>query len=153
MITPPTDFFYVIQAIGEAAEAVTATFSPGTVSDITEIVMISDDFTDDIQATNGLDQTLSHVRQELLNQDLVEEAELNPLYKPSTPEELDAVLDSEPRSDNYRFIGMGSNPFIMKRIAISAGDQDVLLGHVSCKPFDLPSYGDIIAAQANVRIN
>lgn len=153
MITPPTDFFYVIQATGEAAEAVAATLSPAITSDIREVVLISDDFTNDIQATNGLDETLKAMREGLLDQNLTEETDLNPLYKPSTQAELDAVLDPEPRSENYRFIGMNSNPFIMKATRISAGDEYVLLGHVSCRPFELPSYNDIIEAQTNVRIN
>ena len=153
MIIPPTDFFYVVQASGEAAEVVAATLSEGSVNDITEVVLISDDFTDDIQATHGLDQTLENVKKNLLDQDLTEETDHNPLYKPSTQDELDAVLDAEPRSENYRFIGMNNNPFIMKATRICSGDHDVLLGHVSCKPFELPSYGDIMAARANVRIN
>ena len=152
MIIPPTDCFYVIQASGEAAEFVAATLSMGSMADIKEAILISEDFNNDIQATIGLDNTVALMKQRLVSNDLIELTDVNPLYVPSSVEALDAMLDSEPRSESYNFIGLGGNPFIMKSTRINSGDENLIMGHVSCKPFNLPPYSEIIAAQASMKL-
>ena len=153
MITPPTDCFYVIQVQGEAAEFVTAVLSVGAIADIKEAVLISEDFDNDIQACNGLDETMASVKVCMVDQDLTERTTHNPLYIPSTHDELDSVLDGDVKSEHFRFIGMDGNPFIMKTVSIMAGEDGLMLGKVSCKPFDLPPYSEIVANQIGMKLN
>jgi hypothetical protein len=153
MITPPTECFYMVNMQGEAAELVTAKFSPGSMGDIMEAVLVSEDFNNDIQATIGLDMTIATMKKQLIESVVIESSDFNPLYKPSTPEELDDALDGEDQSETFRFISMDGNPFMMKSTRLLHGEQEILMGHVSCHPFDLPSYSDIIAGQKAIKLN
>jgi hypothetical protein len=154
MITPPTECFYMIQAQGEAAEIIAAKLSLGSMSDIMEAVLVSEDYNNDIQATIGLDSTIASMKQELVETQVVESTDFNPLYKPSTQDEIDEVLDGEDsKTETFRFVGMYGNPFMLKSTRLLQGEDEIITGHVSCRPFDLPSYSDIVAGQATMRLN
>lgn len=151
MIIPPTDFYYVVRTCGEVAGAIITTLFMNGADDIKEVTLISSDFDNDIEATICLDETIELITDKLVNADLKTEINHNPLYKPSTREELEQVLDGE--SNDYNFIGMQGNPFILRATKISSCEEEILEGHISCKPFELPSYNDISAARANARLN
>jgi hypothetical protein len=154
MINPTTDCFYVIQAEGEAASLVSEKLSASTVQDIREVILISEDFDNDIQASESLDNAIEEVKSRLGEADLTEATTFNPLYIPSSQEAIDDVLDGDVKSESYRFVGMDGSPFTWKTVSISgSNDEELLMGKISYKPFDLPGYSEILAAHANVKIN
>lgn len=152
MITPPTACFYVVRAEGEAAEFVAATLSMGIVADIKVALLVSADYSNDVQAAVGLDSTVDTLKSRLLSPDLTEATEFNPLYIPSTQAAIDDVLDGDEQAETFEFTGMDGSPFTLKTVNVATADHDVIEGKVACKPFDLPSYSDIIAAQKVERL-
>jgi len=153
MISPPTSSYYCIHVRGEAVEFITSTLSPGALADIEEVMLISENFDNDIQATIGMDHTIALLKQQV-HTILAEQVTFNPLFIPSSFKDLDAVLDyGDEQTKELKFTGMDGSPFTLKTVSLSEGDQEVLLGLVNCKPFHLPSYGDIIIAQQNERLN
>lgn len=146
MITPPTKSFFAINISGEAADLVTNMLSPETVSDIREAILVSDDFNEDIEATNRMDATLDKLLLQL-GSNICVKTIYNPLYIPSTQDQIDSVLEGDPASENFKFIGMDGNPFIMKSVSITCDNEQVIQARCGCHQFDLPSYSDIIHAQ------
>lgn len=153
ILSPPTDCYYMVHASGEAAEFVASTLSASTIFDIKEAVLISVDFTNDIQATVSLDATIELVKQQLGGLALIECEYVNPLFTPSSPEELDMVLDGDIRSDGVAFVGPDGNPFMLKMLDVSADNREIMRAKLSCKPFELPSYGEIMLDHANLKLN
>jgi hypothetical protein len=153
MITPPTSCFYLIRAEGEAAEAVSAALSVGVITDIRSAVLISGDFESDMQATVSLDSTIAVLKNQLPQHDLLQSEAHNPLYVPSSGTAIDEVLDGGGfGTEGFRFVGMDGSPFTLKTVSVSAADQRVIEGKVSCRPFELPSYTEIIMAQEAERL-
>jgi hypothetical protein len=154
MIIPPTKSFFVLHITGEAADFITNKFSPEVTSDIREAVLISDDFDTDFEAHTSMDCAMNVFAKQLKKDRIKTQTETlhNPLYIPSTPEELDSVLGEED-GDNFRFIGFGGNPFTMKSVEITSNDRQLLAGRVACHEFDLPSYTEILQAQERKVIN
>ena len=97
MINPPTKSFFVVHVTGEAADFVTNKFSPEVMSDISEAILISDDYETDIEAHNCMDTTIDGVRKALKKSKvkMKMETKVNPLYVPSTQEQLDTVLEEQ----------------------------------------------------------
>lgn len=154
MITPPTDFYWVVRVEGDAAEVVAMTLSASTMADIHEAVLISDDFANDIEATISLDDTVEYLKSLMPTDDLIEMSDVNPLYVPSTPEQLDSVLEGDSRSENLAFTGMDGSPFTLKMVEVSdTADNHIIQGKLSCRPFDLPTYSEIVKSQASLRLN
>lgn len=152
MIIPPTKSFFAIHISGEATDVVTNKFSPEVTSDIREVILISDDYATDFEAHYSLDTVVEKLRSQI-DLPLEEEIKFNPLYSPSTVEEIDRVLEAE-TCDNFRFTGFEGNPFTMKSIALSNDDQDLICARVACHQFDLPSYTEIMDSQTiNRRLN
>ena len=153
MITPPTKSFFVIHISGEAADYITNKFSPEVTSDIREAVLISDDYETDIEAHNSMDSAVDGVKKQLRKGRIKMEMETkhNPLYIPSTPEQLENVL--EDLGDNFKFTGFDGNPFTMKSVAITSNDKQLVNARVSCHQFDLPTYSEIISGQENKVLN
>lgn len=157
MITPPegSNSFYVIRAVGEAAELITSVFSPGSMGDITDVTVLSKEYNNDIEPINEMDATLAIIK-EGLGSTLVENVSFNPLFIPMHIDELDDALDVEQKSDNVRFTAMEGNPYAVKTVDIKSGvdgDEDLIAGTVAYQQFDLPSYTDIIDKQTNYRLN
>lgn len=153
MITPPTKSFFVMHISGEAADYITNKFSPEVTSDIREAVLISDDYENDIEATNSMDSAVDVVKKQLKKGRIKMQTETkhNPLYVPSTPEQLENVL--EDLGDNFKFTGFDGNPFTMKSVEITSNDKQLLAARVSCHQFDLPTYSEIISGQENKVLN
>ena len=147
MITPPTKSFFAIHIAGEAADIVMNKLSPETMTDIREAILISDDFNEDIEATNTMDAAVEKLRLQL-GDELTVATTHNPLYIPSTQAQLDSVLEGDPSNDNFKFTGMDGNPFTMKSISITRHEEEVITAKVACHQFDLPSYTEILARQA-----
>lgn len=146
MITPPTKSFFVIRIHGEAADVVSTKLSPSIASDVRESVLISDDYSEDIEAQNELDKAIQQFKQGL-DADVTVTVEHNPLYFPSSKEQIESVLESHEDGDMFRFIGMDGNPFTLKTILISKNDEPLLEGRVACHQFDLPTYSELFEAQ------
>lgn len=155
MIIPPTKSFFVIHISGEAADFITNKFSPEVTSDIREAILISDDYETDIEAHHSMDTAVNVVKKQLRKDHIkvVTETKHNPLYIPSTQEQLDSVLEGEEMSDNFKFTGFEGNPFTMKSIAITSNNKPIVAARVACHQFDLPSYSDIMHAQEQKVIN
>lgn len=146
MIQAPTPAFYVVRASGEAAELITAVFSPGSMGDITDVIVLSDEFSNDIEPINELDESLQTLKSGL-SPDLIESCEFNPLYIPMSIDALDDALEVEQKSDSVRFSAMDGNPFAVKIVEFSTQFEPLLTATVSYKQFDLPGYEHIMEKQ------
>lgn len=146
MITAPTQAFYVIRASGEAAEMIASVFSPGAMGDITDVVVLSREFTNDIEPINELDISLETLKLGL-SPNLIEDCQFNPLFIPMPLDDLDDALEIEQKSDHVRFSAMNGNPFAVKIIQLSSDHEQLLIGTVSYQQFDLPGYEHIMDKQ------
>lgn len=155
MITPPTKSFFVIHVAGEAADFITNKFSPEVTSDIREAVLISDDYETDIEAHHKMDDAINVVRKQLRRDKIKVSTETkhNPLYIPSTQEEIDSVLQSQEETETFKFVGFEGNPYTMKSVEITSGYTPLISARVACHEFDLPSYNDIVNDQQNKVLN
>lgn len=153
MIIPPTECFYVVHTEGDAAECVAASFSEGSMSDIKQVVLVSEDFDSDIQATVSLDNTVEHVKRSMGPRDLTEKSTFNPLYIPSSLEAIESVFDNDVKLEGYKFTGLDGNPFTLKTVSLEDGQDGLLFGKVVCRPFDLPPYSEVISAHVNAKLN
>ena len=151
MITVPTDCSWLLRVEGEAAEYVTSTLSLGAMNDIKEVVLISDEYSNDIQATISLMETVGHMTAHL-DGEVNEKTTVNPLYVPSTAEQIDTVMEGSPGSEMVAFTGMDGSPYTIQMVTVCIGERNVISGKLSCHPFELPSYNEIIRNQANVRL-
>lgn len=146
MITPPTNSFFAIRITGEAADIVTNKLSPSTTADIFEAVLISDDFDSDIVSFNEMDSAISKIKAELNQEDITIETKLNPLYYPSTREQIENSLESN-GDESFKFTGMEGNPFTMASTNILRNDEVIIMASMACHQFELPSLTDILDAQ------
>ncbi len=157
MITPPTPSYFVVRAEGEAAESVTAVLSEGAIADVLGITMISADFESDIQASISMDSTIASIRTQLLDDTITEEVTYNPLYVPSTVEQIEDMLDMDDddlKAEHVRFIGMDGNPFAIKQVMYTSEQRgDVLFGTLACKQFDLPAFQDVVKSHEKILLN
>ena len=157
MITPPkgSNSFYVIRAVGEAAELITSVFSPGSMGDITDVTVLSKEYDNDIEPINEMDATLETIK-EGLGSTFVENVSFNPLFIPMHINELDDALDVEQKNDNVRFTAMEGNPFAVKTVDIKSGadgDEELIAGTVAYQQFELPAYSEIMDKQTNHKLN
>lgn len=146
MIQAPTPAFYIVRATGEAAELIASVFSPGSMSDITDVIVLSKEFTNDIEPINELDESLRTMK-EGLSTDLIENCKFNPLFVPMSIDDLDEALEVEQRSDHVQFSAMDGNPFAVKIIEFSTPLEPLLTATVSYQQFDLPGYAQIMDKQ------
>lgn len=154
MIIPPTKLFFVIHASGEAADTVINKLSPTTAADINEAIIFSEEYTEDIQASNEMDVYIDELKRGLAVP-CATTTTFNPLFVPAGQEKIDEVLDGDPESENFRFTGMDNSPFTIKSVGVTQESNDVELihGRVACHEFQLPSYREILEAQKQVRFN
>ncbi|WP_407303478.1 hypothetical protein [Acinetobacter sp.] len=149
MITPTTKSFFVVHIDGDPIDFIMEKLSPSTASDVSSIMLISSDFNSDIEATNMMDVNIDHLVEGL---DTRKEEIFNPLFIPSSVDEIDAVLQCE-GEENYKFVGFEGNPFIMKNVNVHHGEMNIIEGSVACHAFDLPSYPEIVALQETRMLN
>lgn len=152
MIQPDVECFYLLHARGEAAEQVASAFSPASMADISDAILISRDFDTDIEAINELDDLVELMKLRVDDGNLVELETLNPLYFPASTKDIDSVLDDQagPEGDDFSFVGLDGSPFTVKFVNISRSEQDLITGKVAYKRFDLPSYNEIILDSATL---
>jgi len=155
MIDAPSACFFTIKVMDEAAQQLATEISPAASADITEVLLVSNDFEYDINALVDLDTAVNHVRQAISasNQQLSISEEFNPLYLPAGLEKLDELLELQIRSDNFRFTGFNGNPFTIKLINVNSVDHPVLTAQAQYHPFNLPSYSDILQRNEAHRCN
>ena len=153
MIIAPTPSFYIIRAYGEAAELITSVFSPGTMGDITDVIVLSKEFSNDIEPMNELDASLVTLK-EGMGSEMTEVISFNPLFIPQSMDALDDALEVEHKNDNVRFTAMDGNPFAVKIVELTALDDEPLItATVSYQQFDMPSYDTIMQSQVNSVLN
>ena len=154
MIIPPTKLFFIIHANGEAADTVVNKLSPTTAADIKEAIIYSEEYAEDIQASNEMDVYISELTRGLAVP-CSTRTTFNPLFIPAGQEKIDEVLDGDPESENFRFNGMDSNPFTIKSVGVTqeSSDEELIRGRIACHEFPLPSYREILEAQKQVRFN
>lgn len=153
MIIAPTSSFYVLRASGEAAELIASVFSPGTMGDISDVIVLSREFTNDIEPMNEMDASLEVIKSGL-GPDVVQSVSFNPLYIPMPIGELDDALDVEQKNDNVRFTAMDGNPFAVKIVELSTeADERLITATVSYQQFELPSYEIIMHKQTHGLLN
>lgn len=149
MITPQKTFF-VIHTRGDVTDRIMSKLSPRTAADIEEVTLASKD-ADDITTQALMDDTVQKLCEGL--GDISVETVLNPLYIPSSREEIDEVMDAVEGSDNFKFTAMGGNPFIMKSIDVTHDEEQLIQATATCHEFQLPTYSEIIDAQKKARLN
>jgi len=146
MIQAPTPAFYVVRATGEAAELIASVFSPGSMGDITDVIVLSKEFSNDIEPINELDESLQSLKTGL-SAELIEDCQFNPLFIPMSLDDLDDALEVEQKSDHVRFSAMDGNPFAVKIVQLSTPLEPLLTATVSYQQFDLPGYEQIMEKQ------
>lgn len=152
MIESPTQSFYIITASGEAAELITATFSIGTMADIVDVIVLSKEFSNDIEPINEMDTTLETIK-EGLGSVFVEHVKFNPLFIPMKMSDLDDALEVESKNDNISFMAMNGDPFAIKIVELAANEEPLITATVRYHQFDLPSYEDIMKNQSSLLLN
>jgi len=152
MIISNSPSFYVIRATGEAAELIASVFSPGSMGDITDVVVLSREFDNDIEPINELDKSLETIK-EGLGSDIIENANFNPLFIPMSIDDLDDALEVEQKNDNVRFTAMDGNPFAVKIVEITSNEEPLISATVAYQQFDLPSYDVIMHNQTHSLLN
>lgn len=150
MITAPTPCYFTGLATDEAAQALMFEISPGAAADITELTLLSEDFDSDIAALNLLDGTIKHVN-EVVEGEVTEK--FNPLYIPSTMEDVDSLLDINIRNDGLRFTGFGGDPYALKMVDVKKDEQKLVMFTARYHPFDLPLYTEIVEAHDRFNLN
>ena len=151
MIIAPTPCYFIVKAEGEAASSVISEVSPTTGADITTAVLVSADFEVDILAVNYMQKATDRILQTAGDVETVEK--YNPLYVPGPMENVDEMLNLDARHDGIRFVGMSGNPYLLKTLVATSGDQQVLSAKVEYRPFDIPGYSDIVAANETQLLN
>jgi hypothetical protein len=140
----------MIHASGEAAELIAASVSAGVMSDIVEVVVVSRNFTNDIEPINEMDASMEVIKSGL-GPDFTEACTFNPLYMPQSIDALDDVLEVETKTDNVRFVGMNENPFAIKVTEVTSHqDESIITAITRYQQFDLPSYEVIMEQQQRV---
>lgn len=153
MITPPTDSYFMLHLSDEAAEFAASVLSLSAMNDIREAVLVSIDFESDIEAGCAFDDTV-HVLKDGILQDTIEYETFNPIWLPSTPEELEGAFDSdEGKTDTVNFTAVDGSPFTMKLTTIAVDDREVMTGKLVCKPFEMPSYTDMMQEHRDMKVN
>ena len=152
MIIAPSNSFYTVRATGEAAELIASVFSPGSMGDITDVIVLSKEYTNDIEPMNELEESIETIKSGL-GSELIENTAFNPLYLPRPIDELDDALEVEVKGDNVRFTAMNGNPFAVKTVEISTTEEALLTATVCYQPFELPSYDVIMHNQTHSLLN
>jgi hypothetical protein len=144
----------MLKTEGETAQQVISEISPSAGVDISSAIMMSADFESDLVAVHSLSAALAHVRSRSpVNEQEVTEEKYNPLYVPGSVGELDDVLSLDPRTENIRFVGMGGNPFILKTIEVNDGETPIIAAKVEYRPFDIPTYSELVLTRDPVHLN
>lgn len=151
MIVAPTPCFFIVKAEGEAAAQLIAEVEPKVAHDIETVILISADFESDISAVNSMDRSVGHLVSISSDTSATKET-YNPLYIPSDMASVDEMLVLEPRADGIRFSGMAGNPFMLKMVEVTEKDEPLITAKIEYRPFDIPSYSDIVLAAAT-RLN
>ncbi len=152
MITPEVPSFYVIRATGEAAELITSVFSPSTMADVLEVVVVSHEFSNDIEPLNEVAESLSLINEGLIST-VKQTTEFNPLYVPSTAEQIDEAIDADVIGDVTKFIAMDGNPYAIASTKIETESGPLLTAVVRYNEFEIPSYDSVIKSCDELRIN
>lgn len=147
MITPQSACYFLLELHNEAAENVTAIISPGVMSDIQRGYMLSRDYEKDINGIVELDDTVDFIQTLSAPTTVLKKEEVfNPLYLPSSKEELLNAFEETGDDDQMRFTSMGGNLFAIKTVNLKNEEGNYLNGSLVFKPFKLPSFEDVTSS-------
>ena len=142
MITTTAPAFYLIKTTGEAAELLTSLISSKSMLDIETAIVVSKNFTNDIEPIHELDVAVSTLKEGLQVTEQVEE--FNPLFYPSSDERIDEALEVEFKNDRVAFNAMNGNPYHAKRVELKTNGTTEVEGAVIFQQFELPGYEAIM---------
>jgi len=147
-------YYFLIKIEGDAAQTFADFISPETAMDIESMSLISREFSSDISAINDLDRSISII--EKMNKGTGKKVAIdewyNPLYLPNSLTKIEQLFDSSSMSAStltYTGDGHDANPFTIKAVNLKCDDEVAIKAKVACKPFDLPSYNEIVDNQQN----
>lgn len=141
----------MVKAVDEAAQAVATRISASAASDIIEVILQSTDFEYDVSALLGMDAVINRAVADL--HEVAVNEKFNPMFIPNQLSELDEMLELQMKNDAVRFTGMDGNPFTIKMTDVRRDDEMLIVGKAQYRPFDLPSYSDIVQAHEQTRFN
>lgn len=147
MITTKSPAFYFLRTSGEAAELLTSLISPKTMMDITNAVIISKEFSNEIEPIHELDAAIETIKDGLVANEIEVTEQFNPLFYPCDDERLDDALEVEMKSDRVSFNAMHGNPYHAKQIELQSNGETTIEAGVVFQPFDLPGYESIMEAR------
>lgn len=154
MIVAPTSCYFMLKIEGEAATQLISEISPGAGSDIVTAMLASADFESDLYAVNNLDKTIEYIRSQTARSDTETTVEkYNPLYIPGEMGMVDEALNLDSRTDGIRFVGFNGNPFILKTVEVSDGDTQLIIAKVEYRPFEIPTYSELVLSRDPSKIN
>ena len=145
-------YYFLIKIEGDAAQTFVDFVSPQTALDIESMSLISTEFDTDISAINSLDssiQMIAKLNRRAGKKTIVEEW-YNPLYLPNSMDKIENLFDMSSVSAStltYTGDGHDANPFTIKSINLKCNDDVSIKAKVACKPFELPSYNEIVDNQ------
>lgn len=145
-------YYFLIKIAGDAVEDVAAAISPKTALDIDSMSLISREFNSDISAIAHLDNSIGSIAKinKRNGKKVAIDEWYNPLYLPNSMEKIEQLFDTSSTSAStltYTGDGHDANPFAIKSISLKCGDDIAITAKVACKPFDLPSYNEIVDNQ------
>ena len=153
MIDTKQKSFYILNATREAAETLTSIFSSRSLKDVESITVLSKLFDNDIEPINELKTSIECLKTSF-SAGYKESGEFNPLYFPSTPDQIDEILEHTGISGSLKFSGMNGNPFAIMSADVKTEDDELLIHSLTCyRPYDLPAYEEIIAGQKSFFMN
>lgn len=152
MIIAPTTCYYVVRAEGETAQQIVAEVSPSVGLDIITAVLVSADYESDIQAVCHMDKSIGHL-DKLSYGGLTRNEKFNPLYIPGDMELVDDLLAHDSKGETIRFVGMSANPFLFKTVEVMSGEDQVAIGKVEYRPFEIPGYSEIVESRKPSHLN
>jgi hypothetical protein len=152
MINPEVPSFYVVQATGEVAELIASVFSPTTMSDVVEVVIVSREFSNDIEPINEMSAGIEVLTPAILSE-IKKTTEFNPLYVPSTPDQIDESIDADVLNDMTKFTAMGGNPYAIAQTKIRTESETLLTATVRYNEYEIPSYDTVVKSCSTSLLN
>lgn len=153
MMLHPSDCFFTAVLEGEGASSLVNCFSPGAAADILEVQLTSTVFKNDIEGIEYFDRTVASIKALTGVVPPVEEEQFNPFYLPCKMEKVDEVLDVDVKLDGWAFEGLDGNPYTIKHLRASDGDELLFEAALRYQQFKLPTYSELAEYHSKISIN
>lgn len=141
-ITTPCSF--ILEASGEAADALMDLISPSAAFKVHQITVLSHNFDSDIEAVLELDRTINDLLCAVPADVVKITNDFNPLYLPDRHSEVENLIELSEDLDGFKFTKFGGNPFVVKTADAAVGEMTVVNAQIVCEEFEIPSYQDLV---------